>query len=79
MKYTRKEIDKTGKQLLSSKNQEEYDVAIEKLNGWRALHLVPLDILQQRIEENMYLYKRYKHLQKYIYKIKSTELKYEVQ
>lgn len=51
MKYSRKEIDKTGKQLLSSKNQDEANAAIEKLNDWRSLHLVPLDILQQKIED----------------------------
>lgn len=51
MKYSRKEIDKTGKLLLSSKSQDEVNGAIEKLNDWRSLHLVPLDILQQRIEE----------------------------
>lgn len=38
MKYSRKEIDKTGKQLLSSKNQDEANAAIEKLNDWRSLH-----------------------------------------
>ena len=51
MKYTRKEIDRTGKLLLSSKKQEEVNAAICKLNDWRSLHLIPLDILQQRIEE----------------------------
>lgn len=51
MKYSRKEIDKTGKLLLSSKNRNEVIAAIEKLNDWRSLHLVPLDILQQRIED----------------------------
>lgn len=51
MKYTRKEIDKTGKLLLTSKNQSEVNAAIEKLNDWRGLHLVPLDILQQKIED----------------------------
>ena len=51
MKYTRNEIDRTGIQLLSSKNQDEVNAAIEKLNDWRGLHLVPLDVLQQRIEE----------------------------
>ena len=50
MKYTRKEIDKTGKLLLSSKKQDEVNAAINKLNDWRSLHLIPLDILQQRIE-----------------------------
>ena len=39
MKYTRKEIDKTGKLLLTSKNQSEVNAAIEKLNDWRGLHL----------------------------------------
>lgn len=51
MKYTRKEIDKTGKLLLTSKKQSEVNAAIEKLNDWRSLHLVPLDILQQKIED----------------------------
>lgn len=51
MKYTRKEIDKTGKILLSATNQETFKQAIEKLNDWRSLHLVPLDILQQRLSD----------------------------
>lgn len=51
MKYKRKEIDKTGKVLLTATNQETYKLAIEKLNDWRSLHLVPLDMLQQKIVE----------------------------
>lgn len=51
MKYTRKEIDRTGKLLLTSKDQNEVKEAIEKLNDWRSLHLVPLDILQQKITD----------------------------
>lgn len=50
MKYSRKEIDKTGKLLLSSNSIESIG-AINKLNDWRGLHLIPLDILQQKIEE----------------------------
>ena len=49
MKYTRKEIDKTGKVLLTAVDPEKYKQAIEKLNDWRSLHLVPLDKLQQKI------------------------------
>ena len=51
MKYTRKEIDKTGKVLMTSKDPSEVKEAIEKLNDWRGLHLVPLDNLQQNIED----------------------------
>lgn len=51
MKYTRKEIDKTGKVLLTAAESERYKQAIEKLNDWRSLHLVPLDMLQQKIVE----------------------------
>lgn len=51
MKYSRKEIDRTGKKLLTSTDQNEVKEAIEKLNDWRSLHLVPLDILQQRITD----------------------------
>lgn len=49
MRYTRKEIDKTGKMMLTATNQETFKEAIEKLNDWRSLHLVPLDMLQQRL------------------------------
>ena len=49
MRYTRKEIDKTGKLMLTATNQEIFKQAIEKLNDWRSLHLIPLDILQQRL------------------------------
>lgn len=49
MRYTRKEIDKTGKMMLTATNQEAFKQAIEKLNDWRSLHLVPLDMLQQRL------------------------------
>lgn len=51
MKYSRKEIDKTGKIMLSATDQETYKLAIDKLNDWRSLHLVPLDILQQKMVE----------------------------
>ena len=51
MKYSRKEIDRTGKKLLTSTDPTEVKEAIEKLNDWRSLHLVPLDILQQRITD----------------------------
>lgn len=49
MRYNRKEIDKTGKLMLTATNQEIFKQAIEKLNDWRSLHLIPLDILQQRL------------------------------
>ena len=49
MRYTRKEIDKTGKLMLTATNQEIFKQAIEKINDWRSLHLVPLDMLQQKI------------------------------
>lgn len=51
MKYSRKEIDKTGKLLLVSTDLDEVKKAINKLNDWRSLHLIPLDILQQKIED----------------------------
>lgn len=49
MKYSRKEIDKTGKIMLTATEQETFKQAIEKINDWRSLHLVPLDMLQQKI------------------------------
>lgn len=49
MKYSRKEIDKTGKIMLTATDQETFKQAIEKINAWRSLHLVPLDMLQQKI------------------------------
>lgn len=49
MKYSRKEIDKTGKIMLTATEQETFKQAIEKINDWRSLHLIPLDMLQQKI------------------------------
>ena len=49
MKYSRKEIDKTGKIMLTATDQETFKQAIEKINDWRSLHLIPLDMLQQKI------------------------------
>lgn len=41
MKYSRKEIDKTGKIMLTATEQETFKQAIEKINDWRSLHLIP--------------------------------------
>lgn len=49
MKYGRHQIDKAGEIILSSKNQSEVDIALEKVNDWRTLHLPALDALQTTI------------------------------
>lgn len=77
MKYSRKEIDRTGKLLLTSSDLDEVKGAIEKLNDWRTLHLVPLDFLQQRVtnllsENNVQPFlisKRLKRLPSILYKL----------
>lgn len=51
MKYTRKEIDKAGNILLSSKNVDDVSNAIAKINDWRSLHLIPLDELQTKVKK----------------------------
>lgn len=50
MKYTRKEIDKAGDILLSSKKKDDVSNAISKINDWRSLHLIPLDELQAKVK-----------------------------
>ncbi len=49
MKYGRHQIDKAGEIILSSKNQSEVSIAIEKVNDWRTLHLPALDALQNTV------------------------------
>ena len=49
MKYSRKEIDKAGRALLSEKDRDKYQEALSKINDWRQMHLIPLDSLQTSI------------------------------
>lgn len=49
MKYGRHQIDKAGEIIMSSKNNEDYDNAMLKINEWRTLHLPALDTLQKEL------------------------------
>lgn len=49
MKYGRHQIDKAGRIIMSAKDNDEYNKALEKINEWRTLHLTALDALQKEI------------------------------
>lgn len=49
MKYTRNQINKAGNIILTSKNSEEVNKAIDLINDWRTSHLIPLNILGSKI------------------------------
>lgn len=44
MKYSRKEIDKAGKTVITEKDTSKVNEALNKINDWRQLHLAPLDL-----------------------------------
>lgn len=43
MKYGRNQINKAGEIIMSAKDNDEYNKALEKINEWRTLHLIALD------------------------------------
>ena len=49
MKYSRNKINNAGETIMSSKDENEVQAAIEIVNDWRTLHLIVLDALQQEI------------------------------
>lgn len=49
MKYSRKQITKAGKKLLSSKSIDERNEALELINDWRANHLPPLNVMKNAL------------------------------
>ena len=49
MKYSRKQITKSGKILLTSKSIEERNDALELINDWRANHLHPLNVMKNAL------------------------------
>lgn len=53
MKFLRKEIDKAGDILISSKTAKIVSLATQKNNNWRSLHLIPLDELLSQINKMM--------------------------
>ena len=77
MKYSRKEIDKAGKTVITEKDTTKVNEALNKINDWRQLHLAPLDLLQvgilnilkvnnQKIE---FVSRRLKRLTSILYKL----------
>lgn len=51
MKYSRKQIDKAGDILISSKDIEKVERATTMINDWRSHHLLVLDILKSAITD----------------------------
>ncbi len=49
MKYSRKQITKAGKILLTSKSNEERNDALELINDWRSNHLHPLNVMKNAL------------------------------
>ena len=52
MKYSRKEISKSGNILIESKSKGEINIALIKINDWRTNHLQPLKVLKRRLEKS---------------------------
>ena len=51
MLYSRKQIDKAGQILLSSKDRAEFDAATKLIDDWRLNHLPVLKMLEERLNE----------------------------
>lgn len=51
MKYSRKQIDKAGDILVSSKDRTKVECATNRINDWRSHHLFVLDILKSAITD----------------------------
>lgn len=49
MKYSRNQINKAGKKLLSANTQEEREQSLDIINDWRSLHLHPLETLKKQL------------------------------
>ena len=49
MAYSKNEITRAGNVLLSSKIEDERDLAYLKINDWRTNHLQPLRVLKKKI------------------------------
>lgn len=49
MTFSKKEISKAGQKILSSKSIEERNLALEKINKWRANHLHPLNVMKNAL------------------------------
>ena len=49
MKYSRKEITRAGNVLLTSKSEDEINIALNKINIWRTNHLQPLKVMKRRL------------------------------
>ncbi|MDM1496045.1 RelA/SpoT domain-containing protein [Myroides odoratimimus] len=49
MSFSRKEITKAGDTLLSSKSDEEFEKALQKINIWRSNHIYPMTVMKKSI------------------------------
>lgn len=49
MKFTKNQITKAGKTILSAKTDSERNVALEKINIWRTNHLHPLNVMKNAL------------------------------
>jgi len=49
MRFTKSQITKAGKTLLSSKSIEDRNIALELINEWRTDHLYPLNVMRNAL------------------------------
>ena len=49
MTFSKKEISKAGQKILSSKSEEDRNLALEKINKWRTNHLHPLNVMKNAL------------------------------
>lgn len=49
MIYSKKQISKAGKVLLTSKSQEDINIALDIINTWRTSHLHPLRVMKNAL------------------------------
>ena len=49
MTFSKKEISKAGQKILSSKTEEDRNLALEKINRWRTNHLHPLNVMKNAL------------------------------
>ena len=81
MKFSKKQITKAGKILLTSKSQDEVNDALEQINDWRSAHFHPLRVMKNALIrllkniniEPVLVSQRLKRLNSIIYKLDINE------
>ena len=79
LKYTKYEINKAGKTLISESSDEEKNKALEVLDNWRAVHSYPMHVFQmrlrdksQKVERNSLVAQRLKRVPAILFKLKRS-------